>query len=85
MSDNNRNQGSPEKESLKIEWFGLDGFLCLLYLAEAVLFAWAMITNNDFVIGTLVPYGVAAVTTAVFIKYLYQVISFSRKQKRPEK
>ena len=42
----------------------------------------AMINNNDFIIGVLIPYGVAAVTTAVFVKYLYQVISFSRKNKQ---
>ena len=85
MSNNNHDNNEAKKESLKIDWFGVDGLLCLLYIIEAVVFAWAMIHNNDFIVGVLVPYGVAAVTTAVFIKYLYQVISFSRKQKRPEK
>lgn len=85
MSDNEKNQElDNQHEDLKVEWLGVDGLLCLIYLIEAVLFGWAMVNNNDFVIGTLIPYGVAAVTTAVFVKYLYQVISFSRKNKPPK-
>ncbi len=76
---NNKQTESSKKEELKIDWFGLDGLLCLIYLAEALLFAYAMINNNDFIVGKLVPYSVAAVTTAVFVKYLYQVFSFARK------
>ena len=81
MSNKEKNQKFENRnEDLRIEWFGVDGLLCLIYVIEAVLFAWAMINNNDFIIGVLIPYGVAAVT--VFVKYLYQVISFSRKNKQ---
>ena len=83
MSNKEKNQEFENRnEDLRIEWFGVDGLLCLIYVIEAVLFAWAMINNNDFIIGVLIPYGVAAVTTAVFVKYLDQVISFSRKNKQ---
>ena len=83
MSNKEKNQKFENRnEDLRIEWFGVDGLLCLIYVIEAVLFAWAMINNNDFIIGVLIPYGVAAVTTAVFVKYFYQVISFSRKNKQ---
>lgn len=85
MSNNEKNQDFERKnDETKVEWFGIDGLLCLVYLIEAVVFAWAMINNNDFIIGVLVPYGVAAVTTVVFVKYLYQVFSFSRKNRHPK-
>lgn len=70
-----------QHEDLKIHWFGIDGLLCLIYIAEAVVFGWAMVNNNDFIIGKFVPYTVAVVTTAVFLKYITQVLGFAVKNK----
>lgn len=80
----NNQQDKTPRDDLRIEWFGIDGLLCLLYVIEAIVFAYAMINDVDIIIGKIVPYGVAIVTTLVFIKYLYQVISFSRKNHKKD-
>jgi hypothetical protein len=62
----------------RIEWFGIDGLLCALYVIEACFIGYCIIHNVDAVVGRFVPYSVSAVTALVFLKYLYEVFTFSR-------
>ena len=62
----------------RIEWFGIDGLLCLIYVIEACFIGYCMINNVDIVVGHLVPYLVSLVTALVFLKYLYEVFTFSQ-------
>ena len=66
-----------ENEDMRIEWFGIDGALCLCFVFESVFFGYCMIHNVDFVIGRVLPYGAALVTLWIFLKYITQVLSFS--------
>jgi hypothetical protein len=75
MAENN---ASSENESYRIEWFGVDGALCLTYVIEAVFIGYCMINDVDIVIGKIVPYGVAIVSTLIFLKYISQVFRFSK-------
>lgn len=72
---------APKKETDKIEWFGIDGALCLLYVIEAIGIGACVIGNMEGFVGKFVPYFVALVTTAIFIKYISEVFSFSKKSK----
>jgi hypothetical protein len=62
----------------RIEWFGIDGLLCAIYVIEAIFIGYCIIHNVDAVVGRFVPYSVSLVTTLVFFKYLYEVFSFSK-------
>jgi hypothetical protein len=62
----------------RIEWFGIDGLLCAIYVIEACFIGYCIIHNADFVVGRFVPYSVSLVTTLIFLKYLYEVFSFAR-------
>ncbi|MDR3254655.1 MAG: hypothetical protein LBT31_03735 [Synergistaceae bacterium] len=65
-------------ERNKIEWMGIDGFLCFLFVFLSAFIGYCLINNVDVVIGKVIPYGIALATTAIFIKYLTEVIGFSK-------
>ncbi|GHT00823.1 hypothetical protein AGMMS50276_27600 [Synergistales bacterium] len=69
-----------KREDDKIEWFGMDGFLCAFYVIEAIVMGYCFINNVDVVIGKVVPYLVTIVTTLIFLKYLFEVFSFAGSQ-----
>jgi len=71
-------QQEQEKEDMRIEWFGIDGALCLCFVLESIILGFCMINNVDFVIGKILPYGATLVTFWIFLKYITQVLSFSR-------
>ena len=73
------------KEANTIQWFGIDGALCLTFVVEAIIMGYCMINNVDIVIGKIVPYGVTLVTFLIFLKYMTQVFSFSRGVKNKDK
>lgn len=72
------NKDNKNVESGKIEWLGMDGFLILLYPIIAFIIGYSLINNVDFIVGKVVPYTVTIVTTLIFIKYIGQVLHFSR-------
>ena len=72
MANNEKNN------ELKISWIGIDGALCLCFALEAVFIGYCMMHNVDIVLGRLLPYSAMLVTAWVFLKYIFQVISFSR-------
>lgn len=71
-----------DKDDLTIKWFGLDGLLCLCFIAESVFIGWCMINNVDVVLGRILPYSAMVVTLWIFSKYISQVLAFSKWGKR---
>ena len=74
-----------KKEANKIEWIGMDGFLCLLFVVLSAFIGFCLINNVEVVIGYVVPIGVAVVTLLVFLKYITEVFTFSKKGKKGKK
>ncbi|MDR2523771.1 MAG: hypothetical protein LBC93_08755 [Synergistaceae bacterium] len=80
MSENSKVNGTKKED--KIQWLGIDGVLCLLYVIEAAFIGYSLIHNDDFVVGQVVPYGIAGVTVLIFFRYIIQVLSFSSSAKK---
>ena len=72
---------SDHKDSLEIQWLGIDGALVLSYFVVVGIILFAILTKNDFIIGKLVPYGIMTAVTGIFINYLSHVLKFSSKSK----
>ena len=70
-----------EKESkdLKISWFGVDGFLVLLYLVIVGTILYGMYSENDLLLGRIIPYAVMTACTLIFLDYLRSTVTFLRK------
>ena len=63
-------------EQTKVEWFGVDGALCLLYAVLAIIYAWGIMNRVDWVIGYMAPAVAAGMTIIIFCRYLYEVFKF---------
>lgn len=63
-------------KNLHISWFGVDGFLILLYGIIVSVIFYAISTGNDFIFGVAIPYGVIGATTLIFLSYLVSVVRF---------
>lgn len=64
------------KAETKVEWLGVDGALCLLYVVLAALYSWGIINRVDWVIGYFAPAMAAGITIIIFVRYIYEVIKF---------
>ena len=62
----------------KVEWFGIDGALCLLYCALACIYSVGILNRIDAIIGVFCPLVAAGMTTAIFLRYLFEVFSFGK-------
>ena len=62
----------------KVEWFGIDGALCLLYFALACIYSFGILNRIDGIIGVFCPLVAAGMTTAIFLRYLFEVFSFGK-------
>ena len=71
---------SKVKKDLEIKWFGIDGFLVLLYFVIASFIFYGILTKNDFIIGKLIPFGVMIAVTIIFLDYLYQVYKMIKQK-----
>lgn len=71
--------GSPEyKKEMKVEWFGVDGALVLLYFVACGIIMWGLITRTDWTVMWFAPGCAALMTTGIFIRYLTEVFSFGK-------
>ena len=66
------------KKEIKVEWLGMDGALCLLYAVLACFYGWGIINRVDWVIGVVCPLIAGGMTTAIFLRYLYEVFTFGK-------
>ena len=62
----------------KVEWFGIDGALCLLYFVLACIYSFGILNRIDGIIGVFCPLVAAGMTTAIFLRYLFEVFSFGK-------
>jgi SSS family solute:Na+ symporter len=77
--DNKDNKDN--KDELKVEWFGIDGALVLLFIFLACLYGYGIINRIDFIIGIIAPGIAITMTVGVFIKYCTEVFSFATGKK----
>lgn len=66
------------KREVKVEWFGIDGALVLMYLVFCAIFSYGIIGRVDWITGYLVPIIGGGGTTAIFLKYLTEVLHFGK-------
>ncbi|SDD87172.1 hypothetical protein [Sporomusa acidovorans] len=71
-----------DKKNLEISWFGLDGFLVVLYFVFVAIIYYAITARNDFIVGVVIPYGLMITVTLIFLNYLSIVFKFSRGKGR---
>jgi hypothetical protein len=64
------------QQDLEIKWFGLDGFLIVLYLAIVGTIFYALKTENNFIVGKFIPYSVMVAVSVIFLTYIKHVVSF---------
>lgn len=72
---------SEKKNSLEISWLGMDGFLVVLYFAVVGIIFYGIIGQNDFLIGTAIPYAIMIAVTLIFINYLSIIFKFAKPKK----
>lgn len=72
---------SKVKKDLEIKWFGLDGFLVLLYFLVTAFIFYGIVTKNDIIIGKIIPYGVMIAVVLIFIDYIYRVYKMIKDKK----
>lgn len=70
------------KKDLQISWLGIDGLLVLGYFVVVGIIYFALATKNDFIVGTLIPFGIMIVVTAIFINYLSIVLKFNKSARK---
>lgn len=73
------------KKEIKVEWFGIDGALCLLYAGLAGIYTFGILNRVDWIIGWMAPLIAAAMTTLIFGRYLFEVFSFHKSLKNSNK
>jgi len=66
------------KEQTKVEWFGMDGALVLLYVVLSCIYGYGMIARSDFIVGVLAPCLAAGSTTLIFVRYLWELFTFGK-------
>ncbi len=71
---------SKVKRDLEIKWFGIDGFLVLLYFVITSFIFYGILTKNDFIIGKLIPFGIMIAVAIIFLDYLYQVYKMIKQK-----
>lgn len=72
-------QNKPKIEEIKVEWFGVDGLLILLYAILAAIYAIGILNRVDWVIGIMAPAAASIMTTLIFLRYLFEVFTFGKK------
>nr|UWI50081.1 hypothetical protein NZ312_18495 [Clostridioides difficile] len=75
---------SKVKKDLEIKWFGIDGFLVLLYFLITGFIFYGIVTRNDIIVGKIIPYGVMIAVVIIFFDYLYRVFKMTRKKDERE-
>ena len=66
------------KKEIRVEWFGIDGALCLVYAVLACFYSFGIINRIDWVIGWAAPIVAGGTTTVIFLRYLYEVFTFGK-------
>ncbi len=74
---------TPEyKKLIKVEWFGVDGALILLYAALGCFYGYGIIHEVEWIIGYGAPVIAMGIVIGVFIKYLTEVVAVAKGEKK---
>lgn len=73
-----------KKNNLEISWIGLDGFLVAMYFVVVGIILWTILNKNDFMMGTIIPFGLMIGVTLIFFNYLSHVFKFAKPKKVQE-
>ena len=69
------------KSELKVEWFGIDGALVLLYIVLACIYGYGMISRNTIIVGYMAPLIASGMAVGIFIKYCTEIFAFATGKK----
>lgn len=72
----------PAKEDLKVELFGADGALMLLYCVLAVVYTYGILGHVDGIVGIFAPVFAFGITAFIFLRYCTEVFQFVRGAKK---
>ncbi|MFV0497405.1 MAG: hypothetical protein ACK5L0_04425 [Candidatus Fimivivens sp.] len=76
-------QNDPTKQKIeKVEWFGVDGLLCLLYAVLGTIYSYGIINRIDFIVGIMAPCVAITITVLVFLRYCTEVLNFTHKSNK---
>lgn len=81
MDNEKKNLPEEKVEYEKVEWFGVDGALVLLFILLACIYGYGMLQGVDFIIGIMAPGLAILFTVGVFLKYCTEVLSFATGRK----
>lgn len=73
---------SPEEyaKEVKVEWFGVDGLLVLVYLLVGAFYCYGIIKRVDWIIGWACPIIGGGGTALIFLDYLLELSRFGKKK-----
>lgn len=63
----------------KVEWIGMDGGLCLVFIVLSCIYGYGMINRVDWIVGVLAPALACGSTTLIFLRYLWQLFTFGKE------
>lgn len=74
---------TPEvNEDIRVEWFGADGGLILLYLVLAAMYTYGILCRVDIIVGVIAPGIAFGITAAIFVRYCFEVFHFTKGTKK---
>lgn len=74
---------TPEvNEDIRVEWFGADGGLILLYLILAAMYTYGILCRVDIIVGVIAPGIAFGITAAIFVRYCFEVFHFTKGTKK---
>ena len=85
MDNKKINQKPEEPEVERVQWFGMDGLLCLLYAVLGCIYSYGIINRIDWIVGIMAPGTAVLITVSVFLRYCFEVGSFTKKANKNKK
>ena len=74
-------EATQPKSTFKVEWFGVDGALCLLYIVMACIYGYGALNGVDWIVGYLAPGFASLVAIGIFLKYCTEIFAFATGKK----
>ncbi|MGO4972155.1 hypothetical protein ACTQ56_09210 [[Clostridium] aminophilum] len=82
MVNEDRTLSEEYKKEIRIEWFGMDGALVLLYILLGCFYGYGIINQVEWIIGYGAPVIAIGIVIGVFAKYLTEVASVMNGKNR---
>ena len=82
MVNEDRTLSEEYKKEIRIEWFGMDGALVLLYILLGCFYGYGIINQVEWIIGYGAPVIAMGIVIGVFVKYLTEVASVMNGKNR---